>query len=226
MKAVILAAGKGERMRPLTDKTPKPMIMLLGKPLLCHILKALPDEINEVVLVIGYLGEQIKKYFGDRFGRFNIKYIEQKEKLGTGHALHLCRDFVGSERFLMLFADDLHSKENLGKLLKRPLSILVKQVQDPRRFGVVLIDKNNKVLEIEEKPENPRSNTASTGAAVLDARIFKYPLIQHPNGEFYITNSLTKLAIEHNIYAVEADFWIPIGYPEDLKKAEKILSFL
>lgn len=223
MKAVILAAGEGLRMRPLTDSCPKPMIKILGRPLLHHIIDALPEEVNEVILVVGYLGDQIEKYFGKRFGKFKIVYVRQKEKSGTGHALRLCKKFLGREKFLMLYADDLQSKKDLTKLLKHPLALLVKRVKDPRRFGVVTADKNGRILEIVEKPEHPVSNLASTGVKVLDSRIFKYPLVQHPNGEYYITYPLAQLAKEHEIKAVKASFWLPIGYPEDLKKAEKIL---
>lgn len=223
MKAVILAAGEGMRMRPLTDTKPKPMLEISGRPLLCHILDALPEEVDEVILVVGYLSDQIQSYFGERFGRFPIKYINQKAKLGTGHALRLCQDLLGNERFLMLYADDLQSKEDLAKCLKYPLCILVKEVADPRRFGVVATDERGIVLEIVEKPENPFTNLVSTGVHVLDYRIFKYPLVRHSNGEYYITHPLAQLAKEHDLYAVRADFWLPIGYPEDLKKAEEIL---
>lgn len=223
MKAVILAAGEGVRMRPLTNTKPKPMVEILGKPLLHHILNVLPDEINEVILVVGYLGDQIKKYFGNRFGRFRIKYVSQKEKLGTGHALHLCKKFLKHGRFLMLYADDLQSKKDLEKLLQYPLALLVKHVKNPQRFGIVAADKKGRILEIVEKPEHPSSNLACTGAKVLDSRIFKYPLVQHQNGEYYITHPLAKFAKEHEIMAVKASFWLPIGNPEDLKSAEKIL---
>lgn len=223
MKAVLLAAGEGVRMRPLTNTKPKPMLEVLGRPLLHHILDFLPDKIDEVILVVGYMANQIKSYVGESFGRFSIHYVEQKEKLGTGHALHLCRDLLGENRFLMLYADDLQSKEDLTRCLNHPLSLLVKEVEDPRRFGVVFIDAQGKVLEIVEKPENPSSNLVSTGAQVLDSRVFNYPLVQHPNGEYYVTDLLAQLAKEHAIKAVKADFWLPIGYPEDLKKAEEAL---
>ena len=211
-------------MRPLTNNCPKPMIKILGKPLLYHIIGALPDEVNEVILVVGYLGDQIEKYFGKRFGRFKIKYVRQKEKLGTGHALRLCKKFLGREKFLMLYADDLQSKTDLTNLLRYPLALLVRSVKDPRRFGVVETDKKGRILEIVEKPEKPPSNLASTGVKVLDSRIFKYPLVQHPNGEYYITYPLAQLAKEHEMMAVKASFWLPIGYPEDIKKAEKVLK--
>lgn len=211
-------------MHPLTNTVPKPMLKIGKKPLLHYIFDALPEEINEVILVIGYLGDQIEKYFGNKFGKLKIKYIRQKTQLGTGHALHLCKKFLGKGRFLMLYADDLQSKNDLKKLLQYPLSLLVKEVSDPRKFGVVTADKKGKILEVVEKPENPSSNLASTGVKVLDSRIFKYPLVQHPNGEYYITYPLAQLAKDHQIIAVKADFWLPIGYPEDLKKAEKFLK--
>ena len=222
-KAVILAAGEGIRMRPLTIEKPKPMIEVLGRPLLHHILDILPDEIDQVILVVGYKGDQIKNYFGERFEHFDITYVYQPEKLGTAHGLWLCRDLLGEERFLMLYADDLQSKEDIKKCLAHPLSILVKEIEDPRRFGVIIADDDGKVLDLVEKPEFPVSKLASTGVKVLDHRIFNYPARKHENGEYYITDSLARLAKDHNVQIVHASFWLPIGYPEDIKKAEEIL---
>lgn len=210
-------------MRPLTNDRPKPMIEVAGKPLLHHILETLPDEIGEVVLVVGYKGDQIKKYFGDQFGRFKIIYINQLKKLGTAHGLWLCREALGDERFLMLYADDLQSKEDIQKCLAHPLSIMVKAVDDPRRFGVIIADAKGKVLDLVEKPEFPISKLASTGVKVLDSRIFNYPARKHENGEYYITDSLARLAKDHDVRVVHASFWLPIGYPEDIKKAEEVL---
>lgn len=211
-------------MRPLTLTRPKQMILLGGRPLLEHIFESLPDEIEEVILVIGYLGEQIQDYFQDAFGRFRVRYVHQAEKLGTAHALGLCRDLLGDERFLMLYGDDLQSKRDISRCLRHPLSILVKEVSDPSRFGIVLADENMRVLDVIEKPENPSSNLASTGVKVLDGRIFCYSAHRHSNGEYYITDSLAQLAREHEVKAVLASFWLPIGYPEDLARAEEFLK--
>lgn len=223
MKAVILAAGEGLRMRPLTDDRPKPMIELSGRPLLEHILETLPDEVDDVILVVGYLADKIKDYFGEKFGRFKITYIYQKEKLGTAHALWLCKDLLGQEKFLMLYADDLQSNEGIKNCLIHPLSILVSVVEDPRRFGVIVADERGKVLDMVEKPEFPVSKIASTGVLALDHRIFMYPARKHENGEYYITDSLARMAKDHEIKVVITKFWLPIGYPEDLKYAEKFL---
>lgn len=223
MKAVILAAGEGLRMRPLTENKPKPMIEIMGKPLLHHIFDSLPEEINEVILVTGYLEEKIRDYFGGNFEGRKITYIHQPKKLGTAQALWLTRKLLGDERFLMLYADDLQSKVDIKKCMEHPLSVMVKEVEDPRRFGVIIADDNGKILDLVEKPVNPPSNLASTGVKVLDSKIFNYPAKQHLNGEFYITDSLSQMARDYDIYAVKADFWLPIGYPEDIQKAEGIL---
>ncbi|QQG46091.1 MAG: nucleotidyltransferase family protein [Candidatus Niyogibacteria bacterium] len=211
-------------MRPLTLKRPKPLLTVDGKPLIEHIIGALPKEINELIMVIGYKGEQIQNFLGDEFRGLKIKYVWQKEKLGTGHALGLCRPFLGREKFLMLFADDIYGKGVFEEMLKRDLAVAVTEVEDPRRFGVILMNKNKKILEIEEKPENPKSNIISCGAMVLDGRIFDYKPSRHSNGEYYLTTMTNQLIQDYDLYGVEAPTWISIGYPEDLKKAEGILK--
>jgi len=211
-------------MRPLTLEKPKPMLEILGKPLLRHIVDAIPQEIDEIVLVVGYLKEHIINYFGDRFGRFKVRYVEQKEKLGNGHALFLCKEMLEGERFLVLFADDLQSPKTLEDMLRHPLSMMVKEVDDPRRFGVVEVDEKGNAVNIIEKPENPPTNLAATGVYVLDSRIFSYPLVRHANGEHFLTDVVTQMTSDYPVKTVATEFWIPIGYPEDLKKAEEILS--
>lgn len=210
-------------MRPLTLDRPKPMLELNGKPLLYHIFKALPSEIKEVILVIGYKGEIISNYFGNKFWDKKIKYVRQKEKKGTAHALLLCKRYLKNQKFLLLYADDLHSKDGIKNCLKHDLAVLVARAKNPERFGVILTDGNGRIVNIEEKPEKPKSDLVSTGALVLDERIFSYKPKMHPNGEYYITTMMDKLIRDHDVIAQKADFWFPIGYPEDLKKAEKIL---
>ena len=222
MKAVILAAGEGIRMRPLTIEKPKPMLELAGKPIIYHIFSTLPSEIKEVILVIGYKGEQIKDYLSDTFQNKKIRYVWQKEKKGTAHALLLCRRYLKNGKFLLLYGDDLHGKRGIQNCLKYDLAILVSESKNPERFGVVNVGPDNHIINIEEKPEKPKSNLVSTGVLVLDQRIFKYRPKRHPNGEYYITTVIDKLIRDHKVIAQKASFWFPIGYPKDLKKAEKL----
>ncbi|MBU6323312.1 MAG: NTP transferase domain-containing protein [Patescibacteria group bacterium] len=223
MQAVILAAGEGKRMRPLTLTRPKPMVEVAGKPLLAHIIDALPPEIDEVILVIGYKREAIREYFGNEYGGRRITYVEQTEPLGTGHALHLARPHIRG-RFLFMFADDLHGPEDLAEALRHPLAILATRHEDPKRFGVIEVSEDGRLIGIEEKPAEPRSNLVSTGAMVLDERIFGYELERHENGEYYLTSPLARLAEEHPVMVVEQGFWVPLAYPEDVEAAERILA--
>ncbi|OGN09824.1 MAG: hypothetical protein A3J46_00400 [Candidatus Yanofskybacteria bacterium RIFCSPHIGHO2_02_FULL_41_11] len=227
MKAVILAAGEGVRMQPLTLATPKPMLKVSGKPILEHIINDLPDIVDEVIIVVGYLGDKIINYFGSRFGRIKINYVVQREKLGTYHALSLCREYLSDgEKFLMLYADDLHGKSNLEKCISSEFcSLLVYPSDNPKKFGVVESDQNGLIKGIEEKPENPKTNLVSTGVLMLDKKIFDYPARQHKNGEYYLTDSIDQMIKAGHIFlAAKSDFWLPIGYPEDLVTAEETLK--
>lgn len=225
MKAIILAAGKGTRMLPLTLEKPKPLLEVLGKPLLHHIWESLPDAVDEVILVVGYKGDMIRQYFGKEFLGKKVTYVEQQEQKGTGHALHLCRPHLeNSDQFFFLFSDDLYDKKTLERCLKHDRTMLVAKVEEPQRFGIVVIDEQGKMLEFEEKPEQPKTNLASTGAFVLDKKIFDYELELDPRGEYFLTPLVQRLARDHGMFCEQASFWIPVGYPEDLKKAEEILS--
>ena len=205
-------------MRPLTLNTPKQLLELYGKPILEHIFDTLPDEIDEVIIIVGYLGEKIIEHFGEKFGGRKVSYIWQKEKRGTWDAIRLAEKALGKGRFLMLYGDDIIDKKSIKKLLKHDLAVLAKEVSDPRRFGVATTDKNGKLIELVEKPKYPKSNLALTGVKILDERIFRYPAGQHINGEFYVTDSVSKLAKNYDVMVERAEMWLSIATPEELKK--------
>src|SRR3989344_5503596 len=200
MKCIILAAGEGVRMRPLTDSTPKPMLKINGKPILEHILDSLPEKID---------------------------YVIQPDKLGTFHALEMCKDMISEdEQFIVTYADDLHGADNFKKCSESEVcAILALEAEDPKKFGVIEIDSDGNIIGIEEKPENPKTNLASTGVLVLDDNVFKYPAKQHANGEYYLTDSISQMiSTGYKFKAIRSNFWLPIGYPSDLEKAEQILN--
>lgn len=211
-------------MRPLTLETPKPLLKVGGRPLIEWIVRELPDEITELVIVIGYKGEQIQRFCGKEFLGKSVRYVWQGEKLGTGHALKLAAPFLRNERFLLLYADDLHARHALSSCLLYPRSLLVSRHPEPQRFGVVTIRENGTIANIIEKPEVPPTNLISAGAMVLDQNIFSYEPERHPNGEYYLTTMVAKMLTEHPIAAVETKDWFPIATPEDLVAAEHFLT--
>lgn len=227
MKAVIFAAGEGRRMHPLTLEKPKPLVEVLGKSLIQHIWEVLPDDVREVVVVVGYKREMIRDFLGDSFLGKKVTYVEQNEPLGTAHALKLCEPYLDAEdKFLLMYADDLHGKEGIARCVEHDMALLVSFVDDPRRFGVVVTNEDGTIKNIEEKPEHPKSNLAVTGVYVLSPKIFEYDALHTKNGEFYLTDMIEEYIKHHPMQVVESDFWVPIAYPHDITRAEEILEGL
>lgn len=223
MQCVILAAGKGTRLRPLTDNCPKPLVKVAGKPLLDHIIEALPSAVDELIIVVGYLGHMIREYYGSEYHGKKVTYVEQVEQNGTARALWLCKDLLKG-RFIFMFADDIHGKNDIARITSYSRGMLAKTSDTPERFGVIVRNPDGTLFQIVEKPTHPPSNLVSTGIMVLDDNIFKFEAKNPVNGEYYLTEVLEEYAKEYPVAVVEENFWIPVGYPEDITRAETLLS--
>jgi len=224
-KAVILAAGKSTRTYPLTLTTPKPLLKVANKTLLQHNLEQLDGLVDEVIIVIGYKKEMIKQKFKDSFQKLKLTYVEQKEQLGTGNALMTVRPYLNdSKDFIVLMGDDLYSKDDIKKIIKKKYSVLSKEVIDPSNFGVFIVH-NNKVKDLIEKPQLYTSKHANTGLYLLDNKIFEIleKLDKTKRNEYELTDGVRKLAQNNEVFIIEANFWIPIGYPWDLLIADNEL---
>ncbi|MHC1757359.1 MAG: bifunctional sugar-1-phosphate nucleotidylyltransferase/acetyltransferase [Methanosarcina sp.] len=229
MKAVVLVAGKGTRMEPLTSDCPKVMLQVANKPILEHILdSALEAGIEGFVFITGYLEDQIKAHFGDgsKWG-VSIDYVQQKEQLGTANAIGYARGHVEGA-FLVLNGDMLIGQEDLKALLSRKEEavICVKEVENPSDFGV-LETEDNKVIRIIEKPKKPPTNLANAGIYLFRESIFDFIDKTQPSvrKELEITDSIQML-IDSGApagYSPLKDSWIDIGYPWDLLKANEHL---
>ncbi len=225
MQCVILAAGKGTRLRPLTDETPKPLVKVNGKTLLDHIVEALPSAVKELIVVVGYRGDMIKDYCGSVFHGRPVTYVEQTEINGPAKALWLAKDLIKG-RFLFMFADDIHGKDDLARAVSYSRSILATTSDTPERFGVIVRNPDGTIAEMTEKPSSPSSNLVATGPMVLDQNIFSFPPESPINGEYFMPEIIMRYKETYPIAVVEEHLWLAIGYPEDIERAEKKLHSL
>lgn len=225
MQLVILAAGRGTRMGDLTSSTPKPMLEVAGRDLLRHKLEVLPDEIDEVVMVIGYLGDKIKASFGDNYNGRPIKYVYQEKLEGTGKALWLCRELL-RDKFMVMMGDDIYSKDDVIECAKYPWAILVKRVDEMKRGGRIVLDEDGNLKDIiEGENHNVKNAITNTGLYVLGKEIFNYELVKLVNKEEWgLPQTLLKAAKDFKVKVVEGTFWLPLSEPIDLKMAEENLK--
>lgn len=225
MQCVILAAGKGSRLRPLTDNLPKPLVKVKGRALLDHIVEALPSAVKELIVVVGYRGDMIKDYCGSLFHGRPVTYVEQSEINGPAKALWLAKDMIKG-RFLFMFADDIHGKADLARAVSYSRSILATTSDNPERFGVIVRNPDGTIADMVEKPTSPSSNLVATGPMVLDKNIFNYPPEAPINGEYFMPEIIMRYKEKYPIAVVEEQLWLAIGYPEDITNAENKLDSL
>ncbi len=227
MKAVILAAGEGVRMHPLTYTRPKVMLPIANKPLLEHMLLVLKDAgINEFIFVVGYRNETIRRYFGDgqRWG-VSLEYVTQKRQMGTAHALGMVKGMVG-EKFILANGDIIVNAADVHRLLVRNDNTMgVVEVEKGKDLGMVAIE-GGRVTHIYEKIDYPSLGFANAGLYLLTSRIFE--AISHTQksvrGEYEITDSLQWLIDEGEKLTYEKqEGWIDLSYPWDMLKANELL---
>jgi bifunctional UDP-N-acetylglucosamine pyrophosphorylase/glucosamine-1-phosphate N-acetyltransferase len=227
MKVIILAAGLGTRMKDLTKDTPKPMLPIQGKPKLAYTLEILPEEITEVIFIVGYLQEQIREFFGEEYAGKKIKYIVQEKLNGTAGAVALAKDEIGSEKVLVMMGDDLYNRKDLEKILQYEQALLAYETDEAEQFGLVDTDKDGYLTAVVEKPHNKTKGLVNTAAYVLSPEYFNTPLVAISETEFGLPQTLVKMYPEHKTKVVRTTKWLPIGSPEDLEIAqEKVKDFL
>lgn len=231
MQAVILAAGEGSRMRPLTYSRPKAMIPIANKPLLEHIiLEASKAGINEFILVVGYQENKVREYFGNgEKWQVSIDYVLQKRVVGTANALMMTRDLVG-DKFLVMNGDIITTIDDIARLAGCDgTTIAVKEVQDATGLGVIEVD-GERVAAIYEKSEHPPSKLANTGFYLFTHDIFSAisETPKSPRGEYELPLSLELMIRQgRTVLYRELDYWLDVSYPWDLLSVnEAVLSGL
>lgn len=231
MKAVILAAGEGTRMRPLTANLPKPLLPVAGKPFLRHTLEAVRHAgVREVTILIGWQGHRIREHFGrgDDLG-LSIEYEEQAERLGTAHAIGQLRGHVDGP-FLSINGDVVVTGDALRGLVAHHAKVggtvmALAEVPDPRPFGVVEME-GDRVRALEEKPRTPKSRLINAGIYVFDPGIFSLidATPKSPRGEYEITDTIRRLLAKEDVHGFRLPGeWLDVGRPWDLLRANAAL---
>lgn len=239
MKAVILAAGEGNRLKPITSSRPKPMVPLAGKPLLEHTISSIKNAgITDILLIVGYKKELIQQYFGngDQFG-VHIAYTVQEKYLGTAHATGYAEDFVGKDSFLLLYGDILVDrnvfKDAVDKFDREKPQGLISliEVDNPQDYGIISLDDQGYVQKITEKPapELKLGNLANAGVYIFDPMIFQAieSTKLSKRGEYEFTDSMDILIKQLGGkiigHVLKEEFWSDIGLPWQFLEANAYL---
>ena len=232
MKGIILHGGHGTRLRPLTHTGPKQLLPIANKPMSQYCIESLREaEITDIAIIIGGLGaKKVEETYGQGEKLdVNLTYIVQDSPKGIAHAINLCKDFVGNEKFVVFLGDNIIQKSISGfaknfEESNHDASILLCEVDNPSRFGIADV-KDQKITKIMEKPKNPPTNLAVTGIYFLTAKIFDIISRQKPSArnELEITDALEMLLKENdNIsYDMITDYWKDTGTPEDILNANR-----
>lgn len=224
MQAVILAAGEGARMRPLTLDTPKPLLRVAGKPLLDRIFECLPSEVDEAVIVVRYLAEKIRAHCEEEFYGRKIRYAEGSDR-GAAYSFLAARPYIKNGRFIFTYGDEIFTSDDVSNCLSHDLSILCLELPDPWNHGVARLRVDGSIAEIEEKPGHPSSNLIAGGLMVLDEKIFNYKPEPNAKGEYYFTSMLNQYVKNEKVMPVKAERNIGgISTPADIERVEKSLQ--
>lgn len=235
MKAVVLAAGKGTRLRPLTDNKPKGLVKVDGAPILTHCFEQLAElAVDELVIVVGYRKQDIIEHYGDEFEGVPITYIHQQKQKGLAHALLTAETHIDDDFILMLgdniFNADLHAVVERQQRDHADAVFLTEEVPyaEADRYGVCVTNGDREVTKVVEKPDDPPSNIVMTGFYTFSPAIFYACHLVQPSdrGEYEISDAIDLLIQSgRTIDALHMDGWrVDIGYPEDRERAERQLQ--
>lgn len=233
MKIVIPMAGYGTRLRPHTWSRPKPLLSVAGKAVLGHVLDMFAEvpNIEEVVFIVGYLGEQVEDFMAKHFPEITAQYILQEQLLGQSHALWLAREHLKGP-ICMVFVDTLLEADLSGIPDEKAAAVAwVKQVEDPRRFGVADVGKDGKVRRLIEKPDDIRNNLALAGFYYFEDAEALVQAIERQmeegtqlGGEYYLVdaiNIMLEAGLDMRVEPVEV--WKDCGTPDALLDTNRYL---
>jgi len=235
MKGIVLHGGLGTRLRPLTYSGPKQLIQVANKPISQYVIEDLIESgIRDIAIVLGNtFPEIVMDYYGDgsRFGA-RFEYIFQEKPLGIAHAVSLCEEFVGNDKFVVYLGDNILQygiKKYVSKFIERDLDsmILLKEVEDPRSFGVAKFSVDGKLVGLVEKPKDPPSKYAVIGVYMFKPIVFQAIKKLKPSwrGEYEITDTIQML-IDWGLkvgYEIIEGWWFDTGKKDDILTVNSII---
>ena len=234
MKGIILHAGHGTRLRPLTHTGPKQLLPIANKPMSEYCIESLKEaNVTDIAIVIGGIGSQkVREYYqnGDKFG-VKITYIEQDAPRGIAHAVSLCENFINNEKFVVFLGDNIISSSiknfrNKFENLESDALLLLCEVENPEQFGIAYLE-NDKISKMIEKPKKPESNLAITGIYFLTSEIFQKIKKLKPSwrNELEIVDALQMILDSDGKinYDIITNFWKDTGTPNDIIRANEII---
>jgi UDP-N-acetylglucosamine diphosphorylase/glucosamine-1-phosphate N-acetyltransferase len=224
MQTIVLAAGKGTRVRPLTEAVPKPMLPVAGKPLAAHTVEAAASAgATRIVLVTGYEGDAVRDYFGDTYAGLPITYVTQESQDGTADAVAAASGALTDDPFAVLNGDGLYDHESLVELYEMGPAVGSYRVDNPSAYGVLhTTDDETRVTSVTEKPDDPPSNLINTGAYVFPAAANAWlDVDESERGELELTDVLERACTHDTVSSVPFDRWLDVGRPWELLEANE-----
>ena len=221
MQAVILAAGQGTRMGPLTETTPKPMLPVADRPLVAHVADAAVEAgADELVFTVGYEGDRIRDHFSSEYAGVPVRYAEQPKQLGTADALAAAAQFL-TDDFAVLNGDSLYDTTDLTSLFESVPQVGAFYVDNPSEYGV-LVTEDGIVTEVREKPDDPSSNLINAGAYAFPKDAIKLlDVPESERGERELTDVLDRIIERDELEAITFDTWMDVGRPWELLEANE-----
>lgn len=227
MQTVVLAAGEGTRMRPLTAAQPKPMLPVAGKPLLEHTLdRAVEAGADRLIVVVGYESDRVQDHFGSQHGGVDLEYAVQEQQRGTADAVNAAAPLLADEPFVVLNGDALYDPASLDTLYSNGPAVGSYRVDNPSAYGVLQLDERDesRITGVVEKPANPESNLINTGAYVFPAAANDLLNVEtSERGELELTDVLEAVCNQFSVTVVPFDRWLDVGRPWELLAANEWL---
>ena len=222
MQTVVLAAGEGTRMRPLTADRPKPMLPVAGRPLIEHVLEAAVEAgASRFVVVVGYRAEAVRGHLGEAFGGRPVDYAVQADQRGTADAVRAAGAHLDDGPFAVLAADNLYDAPSLAELFGEAPAVGAAEVDDPRPYGVFELD-GDRVVGVVEKPADPPSDLVNASAYVFEAAARDWLDVEASDrGEFELTDVLARQIDAAEVRLVTLERWLDVGRPWELLEANE-----